>query len=86
LYLASANEMLTQIQATDDAMTTLMVVGHNPGCHALAGMLVGEYANEADADRLMLKFPTSTCAVMEFAVGSWKDVAAESGRLVVLRY
>jgi phosphohistidine phosphatase len=85
LYLASANDMLTQIQATDDAVETLMVVAHNPGCHTLLAQLVGSYANEADADRLLLKFPTSACAVMEFAVRSWRGVALEHGRLNMLR-
>ena len=82
LYLATTTDMLAQIQATDDAVETLMVVAHNPGCHALAALLVGSYANEADGDRLLLKFPTSGCAVMAFAVRRWKDVVGESGRLV----
>jgi phosphohistidine phosphatase len=85
LYLASLQDMLSQIQATDDAVETLMVVAHNPGSHALLAHLAGSFAHEADADRMLLKFPTSACAVMEFAVDSWKDVVAESGRLVMLR-
>ena len=33
LYLATTAEMLAQIQATDDAMGTLLLLGHNPGAH-----------------------------------------------------
>ena len=44
LYLATTNEMLTQIQATDDALKTLMLVCHNPGAHALLGLLVDDCA------------------------------------------
>jgi phosphohistidine phosphatase len=85
LYLASPHDMLSQIQSTDDAITTLMVVAHNPGSHALLAQLVGSCATAADADRLLLKFPTSACAVLEFAVGSWRDVVDESGQLNTLR-
>lgn len=86
LYLATPNEMLTQIQATDDAVTTLMVVAHNPGTHALLATLVGDYANEADADCMLLRFPTSACAVVDFEVARWQNIGPESGRLMQLRY
>lgn len=86
LYLASVGEMLAQVQSTDDAIETLLLVCHNPGAHGLLAQLVGDYANEADADKLLLKFPTSACAVMEFSVASWRDVAAHGARLVSLRY
>jgi phosphohistidine phosphatase len=86
LYLASTTEMLTQIHATDDAVSSLLMVCHNPGAHGLLAQLVGEYADEADADKLLLKFPTSACAVMDFNVSTWRDVGAHSGRLVSLRY
>lgn len=86
LYLASVNEMLALAQSTDDAISTLLMVCHNPGAHGLLAHLVGEYANETDADKLLLKFPTSACAVMNFDVASWRDVAEHSGRLVRLRY
>ena len=86
LYLASTNDMLAQIQATDDAVSTLMLVGHNPGAHGLAAALVNDYANDADADKLMLKFPTAACAVMQFDAASWKDVMPETATLQTLRY
>jgi len=86
LYLASTNDMLATIQAMDDAVETLMVVAHNPGSHALLALLVGECANDADADRMLLKFPTCACAVMELAAARWQDVVPEAGRLVLLKY
>ncbi len=86
LYLASVVEMLALAQSTDDANQTLLMVCHNPGAHGLLAHLVGEYANEADADKLLLKFPTSACAVMDFDVASWRDVAERGARLVNLRY
>lgn len=86
LYLASVNDMLTLLQGTDDAVNTLLMLCHNPGAHGLLAQLVGEYVNEADADKLLLKFPTSACALVDFAATRWRDVAAHSGRLVALRY
>lgn len=85
IYLASARDMLAQIQATDDAVQTLMLIGHNPGLHSLLGILVGECEHEDDADRMLLKFPTSACAVVDFNAASWKEIALQSGRLVTLR-
>ena len=86
LYLATTGEMLSQIQATDDAVSTLMLVGHNPGSHALVALLVGAYAHEADADKVLLKFPTAACAVMRFDVAHWSDIGAQSALLELLRY
>jgi phosphohistidine phosphatase len=86
LYLATAGEMLAQVQNTDDTVKTLMFVAHNPGSHALLAALVGSYAQEADADKLLLKFPTAACAVMDFDVSSWRDVMPESATLTKLRY
>ena len=86
LYLASVGEMLAQVQGTDDAIETLLLVCHNPGAHGLLALLVGDYASDADADKLLLKFPTSACAVMEFNTASWREMAAHGARLVSLRY
>jgi phosphohistidine phosphatase len=86
LYLATTSEMLAQVQATDDAVRTLLLVCHNPGCHALLAWLVEDFANSQDADRMLLKFPTSACAVMDFDAASWRDVLPETGRLEKLRY
>ncbi len=86
LYLATTAEMLTQIQDTDDGMHTVMMLCHNPGAHALLGLLVGSYANESDIDRMLLKFPTSACAVLSFALPHWKDMLPDTGHLEKLRY
>lgn len=86
LYLASPGEMLAQLQSVDDTVMTVMMVCHNPGAHALLALLVKHYANDADADHMMLKFPTSACAVLQFNVAHWQDIAPESATLTQLRY
>lgn len=86
VYLASAAELLAQIQATDDAVNILALICHNPGAHGLLALLVGSYENAADADKLLLKFPTSACAVLTFSAPHWSALVPHSARLQVLRY
>jgi phosphohistidine phosphatase len=86
LYLASAGDLLAQIHACDDGIRTLMVIAHNPGLHGLLALLVGEYANDADADKVMLKFPTSACAVLTFEAENWAQLAPQGAMLQKLRH
>ncbi len=86
MYLASAGELLAQVQGADDAVTSLMLVGHNPGMHGLLALLVGDYAHEEDADRVSMKFPTAACAILRITANSWKDLAPHSAILEQLRW
>jgi phosphohistidine phosphatase len=86
LYLAAPGELLAMLQSADDAITDLMLIGHNPGLHTILALLVGDYADEADADRLILKFPTSACAVLRVDIAQWRDLAPHSATLELLRY
>lgn len=85
LYLAMPGEMLSQIQAVEPAVKTLMVIGHNPGIHAALGMLVGSYAHEADAERMALKFPTSACALLSVSLTSWRELTPATAKLELLK-
>lgn len=77
IYGASVGELLTVIQAVDDAIVTLMVVGHNPGMHMLAASL----ASSGDAlGDLRAKFPTAAVADLRFA-GSWAGLAPGAATL-----
>ncbi|MFG2221473.1 SixA phosphatase family protein [Streptomyces sp. NPDC048644] len=81
LYEASLGELIAVLNETPDEVRDLLVVGHNPGMHALADALAGE----ADGDLLPRLnrggFPTAAMAVIEFN-GSWKSVEHGVGRLV----
>lgn len=85
LYLTPPAEILSQIQAVEASVHTLMVIGHNPSSHALLGQLVGSYAHEADADRMLLKFPTSACAVLGASLSSWRQLEPQSAKLELLK-
>jgi phosphohistidine phosphatase len=81
LYLAMPREMLKRLQTSGNEFASVMLVGHNPGIADLANWLShdGDAAARAALSR---KFPTGAVAVIDFDVEDWKDVDAETGRLV----
>lgn len=80
LYEASLGELLALLNETSDEVNDLLLVGHNPGMHALADALAGE-AEEGTRERMSRSgFPTSALAVVTFT-GSWKSVEHGVGRL-----
>jgi phosphohistidine phosphatase len=83
LYLAERDELLRILNGVAITVRSVLVVGHNPGLHALALTLAGSQAeNQADEDmrRLARGFPTG--ALAEFAVAtSWAKLAPGGGRL-----
>jgi phosphohistidine phosphatase len=79
LYLASPQIIRSVISEVENE-PHILLVGHNPGLHALALELVGE------GDRKMLaalaqEFPTGALAVLSFDAVSWKDLKSASGHL-----
>lgn len=80
IYEASLGELIALLNEVSDEVRDVLLVGHNPGIHALADALAGE----ADGDLLPRMnrggFPTSAMAVIEFQ-GSWKAVEHGIGRL-----
>lgn len=80
LYLAAPATILARIADLAEEERHVLVVGHNPGLHALALELIGE------GDRKMLallarEFPTGALAVLSFTTGSWREVRDASGHL-----
>jgi phosphohistidine phosphatase len=81
LYLAEPDELLARIRAADDAVTCLMVIGHNPGMQELALMLLGPGAKKSRA-RLEEKFPTAAIARFTVPVVHWTEVQPGGAALV----
>ncbi len=83
LYLASARQLLGVLN--DVAMTarSVLLVGHNPGLHELALLLVGNQTMSlahADMRRLASGLPAG--ALVEFAIaGPWSELGEGGGRL-----
>lgn len=80
LYLAVPGRIIEIIRRQDADAGRLMVVGHNPGMHALALRLAGA-AKEADRARLEEKLPTAALALFRFEKAAWSEVAEADGRL-----
>lgn len=81
LYLAEPQRLLDIVRRAGDGARRLLVVGHNPGIHAFAMLLLSDGPAEARA-RLAAKFPTAALAQIACDAASWAKLGAGSGRLV----
>lgn len=81
LYEASLGELIALLNETSDDVQNLLLIGHNPGMHALADALAGSAEGENMARMTRGGFPTAAFAVIEFS-GSWKGVEHGVGKLV----
>lgn len=84
LYKASPDALMAVLGETDEAVTGLLMVGHNPGIHELAVALCGqggEGGEEAKSlrDRIREGFPTAAVVVVTLA-GTWQELAPGAGR------
>ncbi|SDA68427.1 histidine phosphatase family protein [Sinorhizobium sp. NFACC03] len=80
IYEVGASQILSVLRATDPAVRTLLIVGHNPGMEDLAHELVGS----GDADlriRMADKFPTAALAVLEFEAVGWRELMPGGAKL-----
>ena len=84
LYGADPAQLLETIRtATIPANPKrLMLVGHNPGMHELALMLMG--SGDVDGRKALAdNLPTSGLAIFDFDVKDWAHVAYRHGKLVL---
>ncbi|GAA2863653.1 histidine phosphatase family protein [Streptosporangium fragile] len=81
LYEASLGELLALVNEVGEEVGDLVIVGHNPGVHALADALAGEAEGDLLSRMNRSGFPTAAIAVLAFT-GSWKSVEHGVARLV----
>jgi phosphohistidine phosphatase len=79
LYDAKAETILSVLKEAAFAARVL-VVGHNPGLHDLAMLLIASGDVET-RERLHEHLPTTGLVVVDFAVESWSTLHPQSGRL-----
>jgi phosphohistidine phosphatase len=80
LYDATPHAIFGVIKGAPAAAHTLMVVGHNPGLHEVALMLIA--SGDIDArERLREKLPTAGLIIIDFAFDDWSKLHPQSGRL-----
>ncbi len=80
LYLAEPAAIVEVVSRIDPAVRRCLVVGHNPGMHALALGLVGE-GDRRDISALAMKYPTAGLAVIDFDELAWNELKPGTGRL-----
>lgn len=81
LYDASLGELIALLNETPDDVNDLLVIGHNPGMHALADALAGKAEPDALARMTKSGFPTAALAVIGVS-GSWKSLEHGVGTLL----
>ncbi len=80
LYDATPHDIFGVIKDTPATAHTLLLIGHNPGLHEAALMLIA--SGDIDArERLREKLPTSGLVIIDFALDDWSKLHARSGRL-----
>jgi phosphohistidine phosphatase len=87
LYLAAAPQLLEVLRGAAETVRSVMLIGHNPGMHELAMLLVGPHGTavrhgpDRAIERLTAGFPTG--ALAEFGIaGPWRQLAAGGGQLI----
>jgi len=73
IYLASPGELLAIIAAQSEAVSELLLVGHNPGLTQLANMLL--------PDLKLANLPTAGAVSVEYDGEAWSDLDAGGFRL-----
>jgi len=80
LYNATPHDILGIIKGAPAAAHSLLILGHNPGLHAVALLLVASGDIET-RERLREKMPTCGLAIIDFAFDDWAKLHPQSGRL-----
>jgi len=79
LYGASEQELLERLQALPESVSSVMLVGHNPGLHNLALVLA---SRGADLPRLEERFPTGALATLVVRSEGWTGLGPGTAELV----
>lgn len=81
LYLADLDGLMELLHREDDAVASLLLVGHNPGLAELALALCCE-DSAPDLQRIASKFPTGAYAAIALDSEFWRDARPGCGRLL----
>lgn len=82
LYLAGGEALLLRIAAIPQSVTSLLVIGHNPGIHDLATLLAGRPAKMVA--RLQEGFPTAALVVLDTGETPWRSLKRRDAEVLDL--
>ena len=80
LYDATPHVIFGLIKEAPATAHTLLVIGHNPGLHEVALMLIASGDIET-RERLRENLPTAGLIIIDFAINDWSRLHPQSGRL-----
>jgi len=84
LYLASARTLLARVAETPARVSTVLVVGHNPGLQELAARLA-ERVEPAVGATVSTRFPTAAVLAVAFETAEWTAIDDVESRLLAWR-
>jgi phosphohistidine phosphatase len=80
IYEAWMDDLLLLIRDVDSSVSSLLLVGHNPGFEDLAFALAGTESDSGSLTAMRAKYPT--CALAVFDIESeWEHLVHSGGRL-----
>jgi len=79
VYEAPTDAILRVIRGVESRVSSLLIIGHNPGLERTASHLV--QGGGTVANPLGDKFPTAALAVIDLDIEQWSEVAGHRGRL-----
>lgn len=75
LYLLGGTGLLDRLRRIDAGVGSVMLVGHNPGMHALAVALLADGTDGALGQRLRAALPTGALVTLDWDSGEdWRDL------------
>lgn len=74
MYFSGTGSMVNMLEKVDDSYQKVMIVGHNPAMTSLLDVL---------SESSVYNMPTCAVALIAFDIGSWSELDAESGNLLV---
>lgn len=80
LYLASPDDILDIVNDINDNISSIMIVGHNPGLQRLSIELSGE-GDKAKYRKIKSGFPPASLVTLSFSC-KWDEIAPRKGKLV----
>lgn len=82
IYLASSATLIDLLRETDNRLSSVMLVGHNPGLEDLIFDLVPDDGTSPLRDMVMEKYPTATFSVLALDIAHWAELTENCGRLL----
>ena len=84
IYMGSPSALMYAVAEAGGSEAGVLVIGHNPGIHALALALGRRGPGPAQA-RLSSRFPTAALAIFETGIDDWAAFRVESARLMAFK-